>query len=156
MKHLLQQPAPNFNSLSDDGERIHLQALRGQWVVLFFYPRAGSQGCSLEAKRIEQHLPAFQQLGAKIIGISSDTEAAQAKMRLQCQLNFPLLPDSNQHICKAYGAMSWLGERLNMARRSTVLIDPQGIVRAVWPTVNPINPATEVLSTLQQLQAADA
>ena len=78
---------------SDDGRLMDLTQLRGRWVVLYFYPRAGTPGCSVEAQRFEAALPEFGRLGAEVIGVSTDTEASQARFRDRCSLSFPLLPD---------------------------------------------------------------
>ena len=99
------QMAPTFSALSDNGEQISLEALRGSWTVLYFYPKAGTPGCSIEAQRFEASLPEFARLNARVIGVSTDTEAAQAKMREKCSLSFPLLPDSKKEIARAYGVI---------------------------------------------------
>ncbi|GHF28498.1 peroxiredoxin Q/BCP [Deinococcus metalli] len=141
-------PAPLFEKRSVDGELIRLSDLRGRHVVLVFYPRAGSAGCSIEAQRFETALPEFERLGAVVIGVSTDTEARQARFRDTCHLTFPLLPDSDRSVCHAYGVLGVIGGLLNMAARETVLIDPQGVIAARWR--NP-NPAAHVPAVLRAL-----
>ncbi|MFC4452818.1 peroxiredoxin [Deinococcus sonorensis] len=138
--------APLFEARSDDGRLIRLADLRGRWVVLYFYPRALTPGCSLEARQFEQALPQFQQLGAEVIGVSSDTEARQAQFRDRCGLSFPLLPDSDQRIVRLYGVQRWWPP---LARRQTFVIDPAGLVAHCWRSVDPARHAGEVLTWLQ-------
>jgi len=146
--------APAFSALSDNGEHVSLEGLRGFWAVLYFYPRAGTPGCSIEAQRFEASLPEFSRLNARVIGVSTDTEAAQAKMREKCSLSFPLLPDSKKEIARAYGVMGGLTGLFGVADRQTFLIDPQGKVAFHWKKVNPMNPAKDVLDKLEGLTAA--
>ncbi|PTA68158.1 peroxiredoxin [Deinococcus arcticus] len=146
------QSAPDFTRRSDDGREISLDALRGRWTVLYFYPRAGSAGCSIEAQRFEAALPEFERLGAQVIGVSTDTEAKQAAFRDSCSLSYPLLPDSDRSLCRAYGVMGGLGGLLNMAARATFLIDPQGTVAWTHRSANPMSHVTGALKALEQHQ----
>ncbi|RJF73637.1 peroxiredoxin [Deinococcus cavernae] len=146
------QPAPPFQARSDDGQILDLTALRGRWVVLYFYPKASTPGCSIEAQRFEQALPEFERSGAAVVGVSTDTEASQAKFRDQCQLTFPLLPDGDKAICQAYGVLGGLNGLLGVAARQTFLIDPQGILVHHWKSVNPASHAGEVLRVLHEKQ----
>lgn len=118
------QPAPDFDARSDDGRPVRLAELRGYWVVLYFYPRANTPGCSVEARRFEAALPEFERLNATVIGVSTDTEARQASFRDTCSLSFPLIPDGDRAISRAYGVIGGLGGLLGMAARETFLIDP--------------------------------
>ncbi|WP_188998750.1 peroxiredoxin [Deinococcus roseus] len=144
-------PAPPFSALSDQGQQISLDALHGKWVVLFFYPRAGSRGCSVEARGFENLLHDFHRLGTDIIGISTDTEAHQAKFRQGCTLHFPLIPDSDKKICSRYGVMGLLGLLTGQADRQTFLIDREGKIAHHWRFVNPFSHASEVLEQVQGL-----
>lgn len=144
------QPAPDFDARSDDGRRVRLADLRGRWVVLYFYPRANTPGCSLEARRFEAALPEFERLNAAVIGVSTDTEARQASFRDTCALSFPLIPDGERTVARTYGVMGGLGGLLGMAARQTFLIDPQGTLAHHWRTVNPATHAADVLHRLQQ------
>lgn len=146
------QPAPAFDAHSDDGQHIASSALRGRWVVLYFYPKASTPGCSIEAQRFEQALPEFERAGAVVVGVSTDTEASQAKFRDQCRLSFPLLPDGDKAISRAYGVLGGLTGLLGVAARQTFLIDPQGTLVHHWKTVNPASHAAEVLRVLHEKQ----
>ncbi|MBB6096838.1 peroxiredoxin Q/BCP [Deinobacterium chartae] len=149
MNAVIGQPAPEFDALSDDGRRVRLADLRGRWVVLYFYPRAGTPGCSLEARRFEEALPEFERLGAVVVGVSTDTEAAQAKFRQSCKLSFPLLPDGDRALSSAYGLTGGLSALLGTVPRRTFLIDPHGKLAQHWRRVNPARHAAEVLADLE-------
>ena len=144
-------PAPPFTAISDQGQTLDLQHLRGSWVVIFFYPRAGSQGCSVEARGFESNLLDFQKLIATVIGVSTDTEAHQAKFRQSCTLHFPLIPDSDKKICSKYGVLGLLSVLTGQADRQTFLINPEGKIAWHWRFVNPFTHASEVLEQLQRL-----
>ena len=139
---------------SDDGRLIRLQDLRGSWVVLFFYPKASTRGCSMEARGFETALPEFERAGAVVIGISTDTEASQAKFREECQLNFPLLPDGDKAISRAYGVTGGLMGLFGLADRQTFLIDPSGRVAHHWKRVNLTRHVSDVLTKLHDLRGA--
>jgi thioredoxin-dependent peroxiredoxin len=147
------QLAPPFETRSDDGHPVSLAALRGLWVVLYFYPRAMTPGCSIEAQRFEQAMPEFQRLGARVIGVSTDTEARQAQFRDSCSLSFPLLPDSEREVSKLYGALGGVTGLLGLAQRHTFLIDPEGTIACIWRKVSPGRHAGEVLQELESRQA---
>ncbi|AFZ69010.1 peroxiredoxin [Deinococcus peraridilitoris] len=146
------ETAPAFSARSDDGRAVELSALRGRWVVLFFYPKAGSMGCALEAGRFESSLPEFERLNATVIGVSTDTEASQAKFRQKCSLSFPLLPDGDRQIAAAYGVMGGLMKVFGRSSRQTFLIDPAGNIVHHWSRVNPLRHATDVLAELERIQ----
>ncbi|WP_291426914.1 peroxiredoxin [Deinococcus sp.] len=122
----LNQPAPDFAGVSDDGRPISLAGLRGKWVVLYFYPKANSYGCSIEAQKFEATLPEFEKYGAQVIGISTDSEGGQASFREKCHLSYPLLPDPDRTICKAYGVMGGLTSLMGVSNRASFVIDPEG------------------------------
>ena len=145
------QSAPPFHARSDDGRIMDLAALRGQWVVLYFYPRASTPGCTIEAQRFEQALPEFERAGATVIGVSTDTEARQASFRDQCGLSFPLLPDGDKKVARAYGVLGGLVGLLGVAARQTFLIDPSGVLAYHWKSVSPARHAAEVLEKVQEL-----
>lgn len=142
------QMAPALTARSDDGREILIPDPQGRWTVLYFYPRASTPGCSLEARHFEQALPEFERLGAQVVGVSTDTEASQAKFRDGCGLSFALLPDGDKSICRAYGVLGGLGGMLGLAARQTFLIDPAGKVAHHWKQVSPAGHAAEVLRVL--------
>ena len=144
-------PAPAFSARSDDGQQLSLGGLRGQWVTLYFYPRASTPGCSIEAQRFEQALPEFRRMNAQVIGVSTDTEARQARFREKCDLSFPMIPDGEKAIGRAYGVMGGVSGLLNLAQRQTFLIDPAGNLAWHWKVSNPATHAGQVLEKLAEL-----
>ncbi|CAM3682077.1 peroxiredoxin [Deinococcus frigens] len=154
MKSAVQKPAPQFTRRSDDGRTVSLPGLRRQWVVLYFYPRASSPGCSIEAARFEAALPEFERLNAAVIGVSTDTEAHQAHFRDTCGLSHPLIPDGDRSLCRAYGVIGGLGGLLGMASRATFLIDPQGCLVYEHRSGNPANHASMMLRELERRAGA--
>lgn len=152
----ISEPVPNFSATSDNGEIISLEKLRGEWVILYFYPKDSSLGCSIEAQRFEQSLPEFVKLGAQVIGVSTGSSASQTKFREKCNLTFPLLPDTDKTIAKAYGVINGFMALLGNADRQTFLIDPNGNLAHHWKFVNPLSHATEVLQVLEKQQLATA
>jgi peroxiredoxin Q/BCP len=144
------QPAPDFESRSDDGRMVRLRDLRGRWVVLSFYPRAASPGCSVQAQGLEAALPEFARLGAQVVGVSGDTEARQASFRERCGLSFPLLPDGTRRISRAYGVPGGLGAWLGLSARVTFLIDPHGTVAHIHRGADPATHAAAALDELRR------
>ena len=142
------QTAPLFDARSDDGRRCALAALRGQWVVLYFFARAGAPGSTLEAQHFEAALPELARFNAQVIGVSTDTEAKQALFREVCQFTFPLLPDSARQLSRQYGVLGGWPGLLGRSQRCTYLIDPQGLIARVWRNVSPSRQAAEVLREL--------
>jgi thioredoxin-dependent peroxiredoxin len=150
----ISEPVPNFCATSDNGQIISLEKLRGEWVILYFYPKDSSLGCSIEAQRFEQSLPEFVKRNAQVIGVSTGSSASQAKFREKCSLSFPLLPDTDKSIAKAYGVINGFMALLGNADRQTFLIDPNGNLAHHWKFVNPLSHATEVLQQLEKQQLA--
>lgn len=144
------QPAPDFSGTDDTGKQIRLQDLRGKWVVLYFYPKDNTPGCSIEAQRFEQALPEFQALGAEVIGVSTDSSQSHAGFREKCNLSFALLSDSDKAIGKAYGVMGGLMGMLGIAARQSFLIAPDGTLAHHWKMVNPMTHALEVKNELEK------
>jgi thioredoxin-dependent peroxiredoxin len=144
------QAAPEFKATDDTGQEISLAALRGRWVVLYFYPKDNTAGCSIEAARFEQLLPDFKALGAEVIGVSTDSSASHAVFREKCNLTFPLLPDTDKKISQMYGVTGGLLGAIGFARQS-FLIDPQGLLVKYWKFV--ANPMTHALEVKQELEA---
>jgi thioredoxin-dependent peroxiredoxin len=142
------QAAPEFSAMDDNDNRVSLQGLRGKWVVLYFYPKDNTPGCSIEANKFEQALPELRSLGAEVVGVSTDSSASHQKFRQTCNLTFPLLSDTDKSIGKAYGVMGGLTGLIGLADRQTFLIDPNGVLVHHWKRVNPMTHALEVKQTL--------
>jgi thioredoxin-dependent peroxiredoxin len=146
----LNQPAPNFTLPTNSGEgTVSLSDYRGQWVVVYFYPKDFTPGCTLEARRFQQDLPKYFDRNTQILGISADDVDSHAEFCDSEGLKFPLLADSKGTISKAYG--SWMGY---VSLRHTYIIDPDGILRASFLGVQPAVHSQEVLAKLDELQAS--
>jgi peroxiredoxin Q/BCP len=144
----LNQPAPDFTLPTNIGDgEISLSDYRGKWVVLYFYPKDFTSGCTLEAQRFQKDLDKYEAKNTQIIGVSADDVNSHAEFCDSEGLKFPLLADTDGAVSKAYG--SWLGI---MSLRHTYIIDPQGILRASFQAVRPAIHSTEVLATLGELQ----
>ena len=145
------QPAPAF-SAPDQGEAtVSSESLKGKWVVLYFYPKDDTPGCTKEACNFRDNHGELEAAGAVVLGVSGDSEKSHAKFAEKYSLPFSLLSDADHAIAKAYGA--W-GLKKNYGReyegitRSTFIIDPQGKVARVWPRVKPDSHGSEVLEWL--------
>lgn len=146
----LDQPAPNFTLPTNTGDgEISLADYRGKWIVVYFYPKDFTSGCTLEARRFQQDLPTYLAKNTQILGISADSVDSHAKFCDSEGLKFPLLTDPNGKVSKAYG--SWLGI---VSLRHTFIIDPEGILRERYTGVNPAAHSAEVLARLDELQSA--
>jgi peroxiredoxin Q/BCP len=146
----LNQPAPPFTLPTNTGTgSISLADLRGQWVVVYFYPKDFTSGCTLEARRFQQDLPEYMARNTQILGISVDSVDTHAEFCDSEGLKFPLLADTDGKVSKAYG--SWLGF---ISLRHSFVIDPEGILRDRFVKVNPATHSSEVLARLEQLQAS--
>ena len=144
----LNQQAPQFTLPTNTGDgTISLKDYLGKWVVLYFYPKDFTQGCTIEARRFQQDLPKYLAKNTQIIGISADSVDSHQEFCDSEGLKFPLLADSDGKVSKIYG--SWLGF---MSIRHTFIIDPQGILKANFVKVNPIIHSREVLASLDELQ----
>ncbi|MEM7756770.1 MAG: peroxiredoxin [Cyanobacteria bacterium P01_A01_bin.40] len=143
----LDEPAPEFVLPTNTGDgEISLEDYRGTWVVLYFYPKDFTSGCTLEARRFQQDLGEYQSRNVQILGVSVDDVDSHAEFCDSEGLKFPLLADTDGNVSKAYG--SWLGA---MSLRHTYIIDPQGILRATFLGVRPSIHSQEILARLDEL-----
>jgi thioredoxin-dependent peroxiredoxin len=144
------KPAPTFTLPTNTGSgKVSLADYTGKWVVLYFYPKDFTSGCTLEARRFQQDIAQYQQRTTEIVGVSADTVDSHAKFCDSEGLKFPLLADTDGKISRIYG--SWLGV---FSMRHSFLIDPKGILRATFTNINPSSHSKEVLTTLDKLQKA--
>lgn len=143
--------APSFDLPSTSGGTISLESLRGKKVVLFFYPKDNTPGCTREAKDFRDHYQAFQKAGAEIFGISKDSLASHDRFRAKQDLPFHLLTDADNAVATAFGAFGpkkLYGREYQGTIRSTFLIDEEGTIEAAWPKVKVAGHAEEVLATV--------
>jgi peroxiredoxin Q/BCP len=146
----INQPAPEFTLPTNSGEgKLSLSDYRGQWVVLYFYPKDFTPGCTIEARRFQQDLPKYLEKNVQVIGVSADDVNSHAEFCDSQGLKFPLLADTTGAVSKAYG--SWMSF---VSVRHTFIIDPQGILRETFVKVNPAIHSQEVLARLEELQQA--
>ena len=149
--------APDFTLPDQDEKPVRLSGLRGQWVVLYFYPKDDTPGCACQATEFTALLGQFRELNARVYGVSEDTPERHATFIARYNLGLDLLSDPNHEVMARYGA--WVeadagGYRYGRPIRTTMIIDPQGIIRYHWPEVIPAGHADRVRRKLQQLQAA--
>jgi peroxiredoxin Q/BCP len=149
--------APDFTLPDQDGEPVTLSDLRGRPVVLYFYPKADTPGCTTQACGVRDHLPAYEDAGAVVLGVSPDPVAAVKKFHAKQGLNFTLLADEDHAVCERYGVWaekSMYGRTYWGALRTTFVIDPEGRVATVIPKVSPKTHDDVVLAALGELGAA--
>jgi peroxiredoxin Q/BCP len=145
------QPAPDFELPNQDGEPVRLSGLRGQKVVLYFYPKADTPGCTTQACGVRDHLPAYEGAGATVLGVSPDPVKKIKKFHDGQGLNFTLLADEDHAVSEAYGVWvekSMYGNTYWGAQRSTFVIDEDGTVVHVIEKVSPKTHDDEVLAAL--------
>ena len=145
--------APKFKGLDQNGNAIQLADFEGQTLVIYFYPKDNTPGCTKEACRFRDEHSALQKIGAQVVGVSVDSSAAHAGFASQHRLPFPLLADKQGDVAKAYGALMNL-PYFKMAKRHTYLIDPAGHVAKMYLNVEPDTHAQTVLKDLQLLKEA--
>jgi peroxiredoxin Q/BCP len=150
-------PAPDFELPDQDGNPVRLSDFRGQPVVLYFYPKADTPGCTTQACGVRDHLPAYEASGAVVLGVSPDPVGAVKKFHDKQSLNFSLLADEDHSVCETYGVWaekSMYGRTYWGALRATFVIDPEGTVATVIPKVSPKTHDDVVLQALDELGAA--
>ncbi len=143
--------APDFTLPSQQGTSVSLQDYRGQWIVLYFYPRDQTPGCTREAHNFQADQSKYAERHAVVLGVSVDSVASHKKFCAKEGLNFKLLADSEGKVSQAYGSLTNLGV-VKFAKRNTFLIDPTGKVAKAYTSVDPARHSEEVLAALDQLQ----
>ena len=148
------QQAPDFTLPDQDGNEVSLAALRGETVVLYFYPRADTPGCTIQACGVRDRDADYKKLGARILGVSPDPVEAVKKFADKFDLDFTLLADADHSVADAYGTWiekSMYGKKYWGAQRATFLIDPEGKIAKVFPKVSPKTHDDVVLAALAEL-----
>jgi peroxiredoxin Q/BCP len=147
-------PAPDFTLPTDGEGSLTLSALRGKKVILYFYPKDDTPGCTREACAFQESLPDFSGANAAVVGVSKDSESSHRKFKTKYNLDFTLVSDGDGRVCEAFGV--WV-EKVNYGKtyfgieRSTFLIDEQGVVRKVWRKVSVDGHAAKVLEAARAL-----
>lgn len=147
--------APDFTLMDQAGKPFTLNKLKGKWVVLYFYPKDNTPGCTIQAKEFSDLLPRFHQLNAEVIGISADSTDSHQSFITKCNITCKLLSDPEHKVMEQYG--TWVRTRMGnqlygRAIRCTMLIDPEGIIRYHWPEVIALGHADRVFQKLVELQ----
>lgn len=147
--------APDFSLSSQDGIQVSLQQYRGKWVVLYFYPKDFTQGCTIEAHSFQKDEAQYKSKNTIVLGVSLDSSDSHKQFCAKEGLNFKLLADESASVATRYGSvMDYQGKKY--AARNTFIVDPSGVVRKIYRDVNPSGHSKEVLSALSDLQRAKA
>lgn len=149
-------PAPDFTLPDEDGNPVTLSDLTGQPVVVYFYPKASTPGCTTQACGVRDHLAEYAKLGARVLGISPDPVKAIAKFHDKQSLNFTLLADEDHAVCESYGVWaekSMYGKKFWGAQRATFIVGADGVIAHVIEKVKPATHDDEVLAALVEIAA---
>jgi len=144
------KPAPDFNLPDQHGKQHTLRDYRGKWLVLYFYPKDDTPGCTKEACAFRDDLNQITELGAQVVGVSVDDSESHAEFAKKYRLSFPLLADKTTETAARYGALMNLGF-MKLARRYTFLIDPQGNIGKIYLSVETSRHSKEIIEDLQKM-----
>jgi thioredoxin-dependent peroxiredoxin len=145
------QTAPTFTLPSQEGTPVSLDSYKGKWVVLYFYPRDMTSGCTREAHEFQNDLEKYKAANAVILGVSVDSVDSHKQFCAKDSLTFTLLSDADKKVVVQYGSLGNFGP-VQIAKRNTFLIDPTGKIAKVWTGVDPAQASTEVLTALNELE----
>ena len=144
-------PLPDLTGSDQNGQPVRLKALQGKPLLVFFYPKAGTPGCTKEACAFRDNFASFKKKGAVILGVSTDSVKSHDKFLEKFKLPFTLLADEDRKIVEAYGVWgekSFMGRKYQGTHRVTFLIGPDGRIKKIWPKVKPEEHAAEILAAL--------
>ncbi|MBI3545914.1 MAG: peroxiredoxin [Gammaproteobacteria bacterium] len=147
----LGQMAPDFSLPDQTGKKHSLADYRGRWIVLYFYPKDDTPGCTKEACDFRDNFAAIKKLGAEILGVSVDDSQSHAQFSKKYNLPFPLLADADGNVAKQYGAL-WSLVLVRFAKRQTFIVDPQGKIAKIYRDVKPQTHSGEVIEFLKALK----
>ena len=145
-------PAPDFTVLDENGKQQRLSDYRGQPVILYFYPKDDTPGCTTEACNFRDDYSAYIEAGVTILGVSPDSPKSHLKFKQKFQLPFPLLADEDHAICEAYnvwGPKKFMGREYMGVLRTTFLIDSQGNIKKIFENVKPAEHSAELLAAIK-------
>lgn len=145
-------PAPEFSLLDETGTQRSLAEFRGKVVVLYFYPKDDTPGCTTEACSLRDDYSAYEKAGVVILGVSPDSPKSHAKFKAKYQLPFPLLADEEHKVCELYGVWGlkkFMGREYDGVFRTTFLIGPDGMIQRVYENVKPAEHSAELLAAIQ-------
>ena len=143
--------APDFTLKSQEGKTVSLHDFKGKWVVLYFYPKDFTQGCTIEAHNFQADQAKYDKMNAAIVGVSVDTVDSHQQFCTKENLTFKLLADEKHEVVNTYGSTQKFGDN-EVAARNTFLVDPQGVIRKVFLKVNPNPHSAEVLMALAEME----
>ena len=149
--------APNFNLPNQDGEKVKLADFKGQWTLLYFYPKDNTPGCTKEACAMQDNMKTFNKLDFNVVGVSPDSIISHKKFADKFGLQFHLLADEDKKLVRDYGVWGkkkFMGKEYMGVNRSSFLINPKGKIAKIYPKVKPDKHAAEVLEDLKELAAA--
>jgi peroxiredoxin Q/BCP len=145
-------PAPDFTLKSQENKTVNLHDFKGQWVVLYFYPKDMTVGCTIEAHNFQADQDKYTKMNAAIVGVSVDPVDSHVEFCTKENLTFKLLADVDHKVVNQYGSVQTLGKMGEVAARNTFLVDPKGVIRKEFIKVDPNPHSKEVLAALADLQ----
>ena len=149
------QTAPTFTLPSQEGTNISLNHYRGKWVVLYFYPKDMTSGCTIEAKNFQRDMSKFDAVNAVVLGVSVDTVKSHQEFCTKDGLHFKLLADPDKKVVAQYGSLGdYMGFKI--AKRNTFLINPEGKIVKEWIGVDPSHHSEEVLTAIKEMQQSNS
>jgi peroxiredoxin Q/BCP len=151
--------APDFTSVDQNGEKIALRDYKGKWVVLYFYPRADTPGCTIEACSFRDSFKRVEKIGAVVLGVSPDSAKDQKKFADKFDLPFTLVEDDDKKICNAYGVIqekNMYGKKVMGVARTTFIIGPDSKIKHIFQKVKPEGHAEQVLDWLKEAEKGAA
>jgi peroxiredoxin Q/BCP len=146
--------APDFTLHSQDGQPVSLHGFRGKWVVLYFYPKDMTPGCSIEAHNFQRDLEKYEAVNAVVLGVSVQDEKSHQEFCTKESLTFKLLADTKKEVSEKYDSIMNFGV-MQLSARHTFLIDANGVVCKVWTSVDVKKHSDEVLAAIEELQKAE-
>jgi len=152
MQSLKQKQAPSFKLRDSTDQWVDLNSFKGKWLVIFFYPKDDTPGCTKEACNFRDNYSLIKSIGANVVGISLDGSSSHQKFSAKHGLPFMLLSDPNGNVTKAYGALFQFF-CIRLAKRHSFIVDPSGLIRKEYRSVNPTTHIDQIIKDLKLLQA---